>query len=271
MGIESYGGIGKPDEKTTIGVTNPLCNIVTAFREWSAEADQHRNLLILLEEAVTFLRQSQLRSHQKAISHLIDNEFPFTHKYMGIFYTALLNTELVKYVTITQPGLDNVWYGFQLEKGILEVKAPDSNVFGDYGNSAKGGCIINRKRTHVMVGWHAEGGLFINLGAGYLGAAAEAGTFINYGTSYGCTACHSKPTALYIDYLSRQHRWEIYRGHGLETEWFAHSHKAKKNVLIVNDTSLTLLCKKLKEATATENSIELVKRIEERCKQYEPY
>lgn len=265
MKIDIYEGISKPESKTKLQTDSPLCSIAIVFQEWETFAKNNANIDALLAKATELLMPFANR-----LDTIIDNEFPFSHKNLGVFYTALLNAGAAKRVILTQLVLDNNWYGYGLKSGILEIQLNNTSFVGSYGDCCKGGFIINRKHNSIVMGWCAEGGTFINFGAGYLGVGAIKGLFINCGKTYGALGWHSLPGAVYLEKMPRQ-QWQLLKPYPTERYLFNAKHRPKLpcNATIVHDKTLATLCKELKTATATEDVAVLSNGIKEHCKTYQ--
>lgn len=265
MKIGLYEGISKPESKTKLQIDSPLCSIANIFSDWEAFAKEQSNINILLAKATELLMPCA-----NSLDTIIDNEFPFIHKNIGVFYTALLNAGAAKRVILTQLSLDNNLYGYGLKSGILEIQINNIPLVGSYGDCCRGGIIINRKYNNVIMGWCAEGGTFINFGTGHLGIGAIKGLFINCGVTYGPLAWYALPGAVYLDKMPRQH-WQVLKPYPTERYLFNSKHrpKLKCNATIVHDKTLTTLCKELKTATATKDVVALSNGITEHCKIYQ--
>ncbi len=181
MGLDSYVGIGKPEDTKTIeAIENPMQAVDHIFELWEQyvhhtipkkgiEAPLER----LLEEAEKMLEHHALPA---AITTTHSLKKPY-QEFTGLFYTALLNCGVRK--VIVTKDINNI--GYRLKKGTFEISADNS---GNIGSLAEGGCIINHAKA-TEVGWQTVGATFINYGeiSHILGAYARGGVFVNVGKS----------------------------------------------------------------------------------------
>ncbi len=234
-----YGGVGKPDEKTSLR-SNPVAEV---YAQWVHYVENREiEYKQVLEETV-----SMLAPYSNAFSTVTDADFPACPpKYQGIFYTALLNAEVAKRVIITRDECGS-GYGYRLERGILELRHTESIINVDEVNN---GCIINYTRG-ALLGWYARGGLFVNFGQGTFDMRALGGVFINDGRIPDCAGCESYPEALYLEPL-KDNEW--YKTPGHDPRFHVMDYLPGEGAVV--DKKLTTLLVQLRRGNDTENSVQ---------------
>ncbi len=206
MPLDSYLGIGKPEEKREIDIKrNPVDILNSAYSLWCGFIKQRApcqapgwqehisTLDSLLKEAESILnpydknipaivKGEEYFSFMDVIRNKIRFELPHIVQYFlpGLFYTALLHLETERTIIIPKnialPAL-----GYKLQKGsiINYGDMPEKRYSTALGSHAIGGLIVNRG-VIGGIGTEAHGGVFLNLGCvnDVLGRNSQEGYFI---------------------------------------------------------------------------------------------
>ncbi len=264
MTIDSYFGIGKPEEKTPPSNVDSVLLVKRAFELWWKESAKREKEL--LDTALCFIEPCE---HH--FPEVIEDDFYFTPllkirkydlPYASLFYTALLNMG-AKERTLVIPEIyvSDARFGYGMTKGLLDSAANSDGNCGGLGICAFGGIVINRGHMGVL-GHSSLDGLFINYGSieRDFGFWSEGGLYINYGKSQD---------------MGREVRGGIYIAAEETNSFMVH---AKKQIGITKkklqqDTTLTALVEEIRQKTEKKGiDIEAVRdlgeKIKTHCQQY---
>ncbi len=193
MSIDTYFGIGKPEEKKPRDATNPVIVFTKALEEWIAYAKKkapkcHPGC------RPTWVPPEAIARLQKAAAEILEDivlpnkiggndyftplkDIPQTLRfYAGLYYTTLLNKGKIEHLIVPHHIPSFEFLGYSLKKGIIELYADG----GEVGLFAKGGCIVNYAHLKEL-GFAASGGAFVNKGTinkDCFGFGATRGIFI---------------------------------------------------------------------------------------------
>lgn len=280
--LDAYVQMDKPEEKAGIeSEQDPYQNVISACDVWMQfvlSTEPYPNHIGLFNDDVIdrLLQEAENTLTSRALPRVIEEDKFFPPKlsfpdgdfnqYLGIFYTALLNTGVERLVTPKYNTSSLAACGYRLKRGIMEVHQ-DMHMAGKF---ISGGCLVSYNSVHSLA-QNASGGVVINLGSAEdFGGYANGGLFINAGTiGYSVFGKHFGFGAKKGVFLSCEGgympTWSI-KCHGIPLQELIIKPDANTNIhKLLNDRILSLTRQNLDIEKTLEFTQQLEEKINELC------